>query len=83
MQRKKAQVETAKILKGHATKIGKKGALKAHQRAIPIEPGESNLYAQVLRDIKDKIVPEDIGAEIKVIWQTREGHILLELGNKT
>lgn len=82
-QRNKAQVEADKMAKGPSTKTEKKGTLKIRRRAITIKPGESKSYAQVLREIKDKIVPEDVGAEIKAIRQTREGHVLLELGNRT
>lgn len=77
------QVEVAAKSKEPAVnKKANKGAPKIRRTAIAIAPGEGKSYAQVLRSIKEKITPEDVGAEIKAIRQTRKGHVLLELGNK-
>lgn len=61
----------------------KRKPLGARYSALSIKPGENMSYAQVLRSIKEKVQPEEAGAEIKSIRQTKDGQVLLELGRKT
>lgn len=51
--------------------------------ALLIKPGEGKRYADVVREIRTKVNPEDAEAEVKAIRQTKSGFVLLELGAKT
>jgi hypothetical protein len=53
---------------------------KGRRPAVTIKPALGKSYSDVLREIKAKIKPEDIGAEIKDIRQTRNDKVLLEVG---
>lgn len=46
-----------------------------------IKPAGGKLYADIVKDIRAKVNPEDIGAEVKGIRQTKSGAVLLSLKN--
>uniref|UniRef100_A0A6M2DQ35 Putative myosin-2 heavy chain-like protein panstrongylus lignarius n=1 Tax=Xenopsylla cheopis TaxID=163159 RepID=A0A6M2DQ35_XENCH len=52
---------------------------KARTQAILIKPSSGRTYADILKDIKGKVKPEEIGIDVKSIRQTKEGGVLLEI----
>lgn len=56
---------------------------KARTKAILIKPSAGQTYADLLKNIKGKVNPEESGANIKSIRQTKEGGVLLEISKKT
>lgn len=84
-KRKEKKAKTSKIPAESADVAAKKkevkrSAPKARRSAISIKPGANKSYSEVLKDIKDRIDPDKIGAEIRAIRQTRDGQVLMELG---
>lgn len=61
----------------------KKKQQKPRPDALLIKPAEGKTYAEVLKEIREKIKPEDTETEVNRIRQTRAGDILIELGDNT
>ncbi|KAJ8967549.1 hypothetical protein NQ314_002864 [Rhamnusium bicolor] len=51
--------------------------------AVLIKPLAGKKYADVLKEIRGKVRPEEMNVDIKSIRETRAGDVLLELGRKT
>lgn len=67
-----------------ATAKPKKGERKkTRPDAVLIRPTTGKSYADLLKDIRSRIKPEDSGAEVRAIRPTRTGGLLVELGSKT
>lgn len=60
-----------------------KGPPRTRPDAVLIKPAEGKSYAEVLKELRERIKPEDVGAEVSRIRQTRAGDILVELGAET
>ena len=58
-------------------------AKKPRPGGLIIKPGAGKTYAEILTEIRQKVKPEDAQTSIKAIRQSRNGCILLELGNNT
>ncbi|XP_046679323.1 uncharacterized protein LOC124366766 [Homalodisca vitripennis] len=64
-------------------KLRKEERRKTRPDAVLIRPTTGKSYADLLKDIRSKIKPEDSGAEVRAIRPTRTGGLLVELGSKT
>lgn len=53
------------------------------QQAVLIKPSEGKSFAELFKDIKAKVKPDELGAEIKSVRKTAKGDVLLHLGSKT
>lgn len=51
--------------------------------AVIIRPAVGSKYADVLRNIKQKVKPEDMGIKVTSVRETRQGDVLVELGSNT
>ena len=59
------------------------GRKKARKRpeAVLITLAGGMKYADVVKDIRMKVKPEEIGVEVRAVKETRAGNVLLELGS--
>lgn len=57
--------------------------LRRRPEAVIIKPMKGKTYADVLKDIRTKVKPEDDAADIRSIRQTRDGAVLLEFKKTT
>lgn len=56
---------------------------KPKNDAVVIAPGPGKTYADILKEIRSKVKPEDTETDVRSIRQTRAGHVLLELASNT
>ncbi|KAK7863199.1 hypothetical protein R5R35_003449 [Gryllus longicercus] len=56
---------------------------KARTNAVLIKPSEGKAYAEVIGALRSKISPEDENVEVRGIRKTRDGNVLVELGNQS
>lgn len=61
---------------------GGKKPKRPRSEAVLIRPADGRKYADVLKDIRSKVRPDDIGVTVKAVRETRAGYILVELGEK-
>lgn len=61
----------------------RKGKLKSKSQALIIKMKDGLSFAEVLKEIQEKVNPSDCSVEIDSIRQTKSGHVLLELGETT
>lgn len=54
--------------------------IKPRLEAILIKPSEGKSYSEILRELRQKVKPEDTETEVRTIRQTRSGGVLVELG---
>lgn len=66
-----------------APSLKKKKSKDLKPDAVLIQPALGKSYTDVLKEIRDKVKPEDTGTDIRSVRQTRAGHVLLELGSNT
>ena len=64
-------------------KAKRKKAPGPRANAVLIKPAQGKTYADLLRDIKAKVNPEQHQATIRSIRETRDGDILLEMDRKS
>lgn len=60
----------------------KKRRRRPRSEAVLIKPQAGQTYADVLREIRNKVNPESTGTKVKSIRQTRTGGVLLEIGEE-
>lgn len=56
---------------------------KPRTKAVLIQPTEGRTYADLLKEMKNKVNPSETGVDIKSIKQTKRGGVLVEMGPKT
>lgn len=57
--------------------------LRSRSEAVIIKPLKGKTFADVLKDIRNKVKPEDNAADIRSIRKTRDGAVLLEFQKST
>ncbi|XP_046686584.1 uncharacterized protein LOC124372251 [Homalodisca vitripennis] len=77
------QKQAAPAASSATAKLRKEERRKTRPDAVLIRPTTGKSYADLLKDIRSKIKPEDSGAEVRAIRPTRTGGLLVELGSKT
>ncbi|XP_046684980.1 uncharacterized protein LOC124370722 [Homalodisca vitripennis] len=77
------QKQAAPAASSAMAKLRKEERRNTRPDAVLIRPTTGKSYADLLKDIRSKIKPEDLGAEVRAIRPTRTGGLLVELGSKT
>ena len=74
---------TQKPKSGNRRRVGRKRRqikLKERSEAVIIQPTEGNSFADVLKNMRTNVKPEEAEVAVRSIRKTKTGAILLELG---
>jgi hypothetical protein len=82
-EKQSVKAEQQKSERSMETRMVSQKSRRLRPDAILIRSTSGRSYADLLKEIRVKVKPEEHGADVRAIRQTRTGGVLLELGAKT